>query len=305
MYVNGNMGQSKISKILNEKELKTKRGCDFSQAAISRILTNRIYVGEVINGKEEVADFLTGKRRILNQEDWLVIKKPELKIIEESLFDKAMLLMEERNILSLAGERHSNKHIFSKIIKCGHCKSSFRKVVRTYKNTYVRWVCTGRSIKGKDYCYNKTVVDEVYLLDVIRAYFLELLKQEPKVLQSIRSEYKKHPEPNGVSTQKQVQAKLNKAKKNRQKYFDIYSADIISIEELKEKIKQIDKEIKKMENNLDGFVNDGTKEKNFIDTSIDEILSVEFIDNNFLQSLIEKIVVDEVGNVEVLIREFI
>ena len=62
MYVNGGYGANKISLMLNKEGEKTKRGKKWSQNAISRILTNEIYIGKVINGKEEVEDFLTGDR---------------------------------------------------------------------------------------------------------------------------------------------------------------------------------------------------------------------------------------------------
>ena len=39
-----------------------ERNCSWSQNAVCRILTNELYTGKIINGKEEVADFLTGQR---------------------------------------------------------------------------------------------------------------------------------------------------------------------------------------------------------------------------------------------------
>ncbi len=49
--------------MLNERGIKTKRGNNWSQNAVCRILTNEIYTGKIINGKEEIADFLTGQRK--------------------------------------------------------------------------------------------------------------------------------------------------------------------------------------------------------------------------------------------------
>ena len=62
-YTEEGFGAAKIANMLNEKGIKTKRNCNFSQNAICRILTNEIYIGKIINGKEEVSDFLTGKRK--------------------------------------------------------------------------------------------------------------------------------------------------------------------------------------------------------------------------------------------------
>ena len=43
-------------------ERGTKRSCQWSQNAVGHILRNELYTGKIINGKQEVTDFLTGQR---------------------------------------------------------------------------------------------------------------------------------------------------------------------------------------------------------------------------------------------------
>lgn len=67
----------------------------------------------------------------------------ELRIIEDEVFEKAQEILRGRNdAFNLNHERQSNKYLFSTLIKCKECGWSFRRTVRTYKNTYVRWVCS-------------------------------------------------------------------------------------------------------------------------------------------------------------------
>ena len=80
-YTKDGYGASKIASILNERKLRTKRDCQWSQNAICRILTNELYTGKIINGKQEVADFLTGKRTDKDSEEWIVVERSELRII--------------------------------------------------------------------------------------------------------------------------------------------------------------------------------------------------------------------------------
>ncbi len=56
-YVHQRHGANKIAQLLNKEGLVTKRKCRWSQQAISTILTNTLYIGRVINGKETVKDF--------------------------------------------------------------------------------------------------------------------------------------------------------------------------------------------------------------------------------------------------------
>ena len=79
--------------MLNEKGLRTKRDCIWSQNAVCRILTNELYTGKIINGKQEVTDFLTGQRAEKDETDWLVTERPDLRIIEPEQYEKAVQLM--------------------------------------------------------------------------------------------------------------------------------------------------------------------------------------------------------------------
>ena len=72
-YIKDGYGTAKISTFLNDRGLKTKRNCAWSQTAVCRILTNELYTGKVINGKQEVKDFLTGQRAEREESEWNVV----------------------------------------------------------------------------------------------------------------------------------------------------------------------------------------------------------------------------------------
>ena len=176
-YIDEGYGAAKIANMLNEQGIKTKRNCAWSQNAICRILTNELYTGKIINGKEEVEDFLTGVRTTKEESEWLITDKPELRIIEPEIFDKAQEVLKSRHkAFKLNKERQSNKYIFSTLIKCKECGWSFRRTVRTYKNTYIRWVCSGHNGKGVDNCPNAVTIDEAELIQALDEYFKEILK---------------------------------------------------------------------------------------------------------------------------------
>ena len=88
-YIEDGMGALKIAQELNAMGLKTKRNAKWSQNAICRILTNEIYTGRIINGKEEVTNFSSGERKKTDEADWNITERPEFRIIEKSDFEKA------------------------------------------------------------------------------------------------------------------------------------------------------------------------------------------------------------------------
>ena len=99
-YTEEGFGAAKIANMLNEKGYKTKRNCKWSQNAICRILTNEIYTGKIINGKQEVSDFLTGQRKDKDETEWFVVERPEIRIIEDETFEQAQEILHGKRTLS-------------------------------------------------------------------------------------------------------------------------------------------------------------------------------------------------------------
>ena len=310
-YTEEGYGAAKISNMLNEKGYKTKRNCKWSQNAICRILTNEIYTGKIINGKEEVSDFLTGQRREKDETEWMVVERPELRIIEDEIFESAQEILRGRHdAFNLSHERQSNKHLFSTLIKCKECGWSFRRTVRTYKNTYVRWVCSGRSGRGADSCPNKTGVDEEELIEVLQEYFTNVLKQKKKVIDYVIKEFQRvyKAKDENVEYEKALNAELAKLQKTRQKYMDMYTDDLISREELNEKIGGTRQEIERLENELkmvSYHLTKGEQLENILNRTfkeIEDITDVHQMTNQQLKRLIQKIEVDKDGNVDIYLR---
>ena len=88
-----------------------------------------LYTGKIINGKQEITDFLTGTRADKDESEWMVTDRPDLRIIEPEQFEKAQQILHGRNqAFHLKKERQSNKYLFSTLIKCKECGWSFRRI---------------------------------------------------------------------------------------------------------------------------------------------------------------------------------
>ena len=310
-YTEEGYGGSKIANMLNERGTKTKRGNNWSQNSVCRILTNEIYTGKIINGKEEIADFLTGQRKEKDESEWLVTLRPELRIIEDEVFDKAQDILKGRHdSFKITHERQSNKYLFSTLIKCKECGWSFRRTVRQYKNTYVRWVCSGHNEKGADSCPNAVTVDEEELIQALQEYFQEILSKKKKVINYVINEFQRvyKAKDENIECEKQLNAELNKLRKSREKYMDMYTDDLISREELNEKIGGMRKEIERLENELKMVSYHLTKGEqleailNGTFRQLEDITDVHEMTNAQLKRLINKIEVDKDGNVDIYLR---
>lgn len=311
-YIDGGYGAHKIAQMLNQQQrIKTKRGCDWNQTGIMGILTNPLYTGKIINGKQEVADFLTSRRRDKDASEWIVVDRPDLRIIEPEVFDRAQAVLQaRREAYHAKRERQSNKHLFSTLIKCKECGWSFRRTVRTYKNTYVRWVCSGHNGKGADSCPNAVTLDEDELIEVLQEYFAGLLKEKKHVIRSVVGEFQRiyKAKDENLDYEKQLTAQLAKLQKTRQKYMDMYADDLISREELNHKIGGMRKEIERLENELKMVSYHLTKGEQLeailhqTFKEIEDITDVRQMTNAQLKRIIQKIEVDKDGNVDIYLR---
>lgn len=310
-YTGEGYGGSKIANMLNERGIKTKRGNNWSQNSVCRILTNEIYTGKIINGKEEIADFLTGQRKEKDESEWLVTIRPELRIIEDEVFDKAQDILKGRHdSFKITHERQSNKYLFSTLIKCKECGWSFRRTVRQYKNTYVRWGCSGHNGKGADNCPNAVTVDEEELIQALQDYFQEILSKKKKVINYVIKEFQRvyKAKDENIEYEKQLNTELNRLRKSREKYMDMYTDDLISREELNEKIGGMRKEIERLENELKMVSYHLTKGEqleailNSTFKQLEDITDVHEMTNAQLKRLIQKIEVDKEGNVDIYLR---
>lgn len=310
-YTQDGYGAAKISIFLNERGLRTKRNCQWSQNAVCRILTNEIYTGKIINGKQEVTDFLTGQRTEKDAEEWMVVERPDLRIIEPEIFEQAQRIMQSRGkMFKVDRERQSNKYLFSTLIKCKECGWSFRRTVRTYKNTYVRWVCSGHNGRGADNCPNAVTVDEEELTEVLQEYFAGLIKEKKSVISRVVSQFQKayKAKDENLDYEKELNAKLAKLKNTRQKYMDMYADDLISREELNAHIGGARKEIERLENELKMVSYNLTKGEqlecilNNTFKEIEDITDVHQMTNAQLKRIVQKIEVDKEGNVDIYLR---
>lgn len=312
-YTQEGYGASKIASMLNERACKTKRGCAWSQNAVCRILQNALYTGKVINGKQEVQDFLTGSRSDKDEHDWHICMRPELQIISEEQFHTAAQLLHKRGqAFQVQKERQSNQHLFSTLIKCKDCGRSFRRIVRRYQNTYVRWVCSSRNGKGAKSCPNAVSLEESELIAAIEAYFSNLLQEKEHVKRDISRAFLQHQAAKQADAidEKSLRTQIGKLQRSRRNYLDLYTSELISRSELDDLLAQSRSALSELEEKLqhsEGSVLSAAQvyalvERSFSDVA--DISSLAHMSNAQLRQIIQKIEVSQEGEVSIQLHLF-
>ena len=159
----------------------------------------------------------------------------------------------------------------------------------------------------KQYNKNAVTVDEEELIRALQEYFQEILSKKKKVINYVIKEFQRvyKAKDENIEYEKQLNAELNKLRKSREKYMDMYTDDLISREELNEKIGGMRKEIERLENELKMVSYHLTKGEqleailNSTFKQLEDITDVHEMTNAQLKRLINKIEVDKDGNVDI------
>ena len=314
-YVYKGMGTTKIAWELNDRGIRTKKTkSKWVQTSIVRMLKNPIYTGRVTNKKSEITDFITGSRKDLPEEDWIVADKPEMRIISDELFNRTQEILEQRsNEFKLKNKREKTEYVFSTLIYCKHCGYSFRRIKRKYTDDgpeYIRWVCSGRNSMGVNHCPNTTVIDEEELLNAIKEYLKSIISNKKNFMKAVEKEFEKITalRENNERSEESLLKEIEKVTVKKQKYMEMFQNEVINMQELKQYTNPLNEDISRLERELK-LITSEIKEKDVLEkeltktiSTVDDILNNETITNAMLKTIIDVIEVDSEGNVEVRLK---
>lgn len=184
LYTKSGYSKSEIARFLNENGYKAKRLSSFSAKTISRIMSNPIYCGILLNNKYKTIDYINGEVKINEKSDWFYHERPEYKIISKKQFDLANNCPNLSNSNNIKCKVLNLNTLFRGKIICKQCGKSYIKRSYCYKNLHIKFVCS-KHHKGEG-CDNKISLDLFELLAQMKNYVnlnyadIHISKQEVK-----------------------------------------------------------------------------------------------------------------------------
>lgn len=168
MKING-YSQYRIANLLNEQgilspmEYKRSIGVHFetsfrvnpkalwSAKAVSRILTNEVYTGVLVQGKQTTPNHKVKARQAVEEKDWVRVENAHIPLIDSCLFEIVQTLLERDTRTS-----PNNDMVFplSGLLYCGDCGQPMVRKTTTYSlkgagdfptQKYAYFVCQGQS----------------------------------------------------------------------------------------------------------------------------------------------------------------
>ena len=306
MYLNEGYGCTKIANILNDKGIKTKRGGKWANNTIRKIISNPVYIGTLIQGKSRTIDVVIKKSKKIDEKDWYVHENRFEAIIDEDTFYLTQEEIKRRGESKY--ERRSSSALFSTLIKCGECGSTFTiKRQKHFRNYSPYYTCIEYERKGVRGCgHSRITIYENELIDVIKDWLIYLSENNYK---PIKDEWDKAD--NSISKedlQKElvvIKKLLDEANNESLALLKLYTKGIINDnqyqmqnEQYQSQLETLTKEKENIENKIE-LNKVKMKSDSEIINIMDKIKSLDDSDwtNGLLRQIIETITISQDGTV--------
>lgn len=245
---------------------------------VQRILTNQVYVGDMVSGKTEKVSFKNKKTRKKPKDQWIIVKNNHEPIIDRETFDKVQKLIKSKTTFAPKTPKPSP---FSGLLICGKCKSPMF-IIRSKRIPHA-FLCGkyyNEGVKKDDSGLGCTShrVQERELFDIVRKHLDKLVEDKSyKIeLEECSSKYE--------TSQKHIDEVINKTNKELQllqgQYKQVYNDKLNNIIPeflFIDKTKELQEKIDKLNIKLSGLQNEQSKVEKGIE------------DNNKFYTIMDKI----------------
>lgn len=189
-----------ICTYLEQNGFKTISGSNnWSRNAISCILGNEKYVGDILYQKTYTENCITKKAKINNGEmTKYLVSNHHPAIISRDIFKAVQLERAKRNnerkktskgITELG--KYSSKYVFSEILFCDECGSHMKRRIKSNGDEkVVYWRCANRSDNGKTACPKSKGIKETDLQDAVCRCLREACSNKKSGIDLIRNNLK-------------------------------------------------------------------------------------------------------------------
>lgn len=127
-------------------------------------------------------------RAKVDEEEQIVHDKDELRIIDKDTFEKVQAERKKRCEMFKKGTHHSNEHLLSTLVYCGHCGGAYKRKKRhaysrrdgTSKDIGYEWTCGINDMYGKAKCGHRNMIIEDNFIEDIKNEILKLKNNDLK-----------------------------------------------------------------------------------------------------------------------------
>lgn len=254
LYLSGQYGMAAIADLLGEEGFRTRNGCPYTEGYIRRVLTNPIYCGELVNHKTVTTDYINGLRMTLPEEEQYRHCRPELAIVDRETFARVQHIRQERRRMQTGSEdrrrRHTSRYLFSGVVRCAECgRTMFHQEVRRKNGGADRyWRCPGASAGGER-CANRRQIRNDVLERALSGFLTQCVGEGDAFAGSVwaRREELAAEDRSAEESLTEKCRSADRLHRQRERYIEMCSGGILSLEELKRYTREIDRRLEQLD----------------------------------------------------------
>ena len=145
----------------------------WTPSTVRNILSNEIYVGNIVQGKRRTKSYKIHKIEMVPKEEWVRVENAHEPIIDRELFEKAQELSRKDTKVS---QKTKELSIWAGFLRCSDCKRAMNKKSSTNKNgnSYEYYICSTYRKKSNKLCTKHTIKVENLAQAVLQAINLHI-----------------------------------------------------------------------------------------------------------------------------------
>ena len=275
-------------------------GVEWTVVMLDKILRNKNYIGCLVQGKKTRISHKNHNTVRVPEDEWIIVPDHHKAIISEEIFNQVQNIVYNRNSrVSSNGKLYK----YTGYLKCADCNSSMKKFSRPNSNSTFFYCST--YIKNKE-CPKHYITEndlDSTLLEIINKYIEVITNLSDKINDDISMSYIEYEKENKDFKIIELDKEEQKYRKLIEEVKEDFKNDYISkgdFELFKDKyMYQLNKILLEKEE-----LNNSKSNQDNIDriNRIKKIGKIDYIDRNIIIELIDKILIHENGDIEVIFK---
>ncbi len=140
-----------------------KENCKWSATTVIRILSDEIYTGTMVQGKQTTPHFKLKERETKPSSEWVRVEGTHEAIIDKADFD---LVQKLKRLDTRTSPQSDTVYLFSGVLICGCCGGRMTRKINRYKGKeYVYYFCPAGKKGG---CMSSSMIKESDLTDCVQ-----------------------------------------------------------------------------------------------------------------------------------------
>lgn len=278
-------------------------------SSVRRILQNRMYVGDMVQGRNTTYSYKIKQCRAIPKDEWIIVEGTHEPIISQETFDRAQALF---NKSIRKSPKKKNVDLFSGLVRCADCKRVMNKKTNQHTyGTYHYYRCvTARKLK-KSACTNHTIridkLEQAVLLTIQN--MINTATTMSELLTQINNHSARKKESSHI--EKALKSQVSEREKLASMIADLYpdwKSGVITVDEyqmlkerLNERLRIADEKIASLNKSAEQF-QDGITEENEFVARFKKYGNIESLTRPLLTELVQEIFVHEGGDIEVVFK---